>query len=326
MPSVNLRPRTREDDPALLDIYLQYEDVFRFGLDGWRFHMDERVRPDGKHPVMGVAEADGQIVGDWYVEPHYGGADGVFFAAVEVDRHQRHQGYGSALWEDAERHLVDRGVAKAYVSISVELEESQRFARQRGLSRTGRVERFSRLVLKNANLSGYEGIEELMVAQGVTIRPVSELDSSDDSFLRDLHGAVMSMLRDIPRSEEHWEPNPFEVWRQNFLKEPELIPEAFFLAIKEDHVVGLARLIKNGESTLGNGLTGVIPSARHQGIARALKKRTISWAIENGYTEIVTANDTKNARMLSINIPLGYEALPAREEWLKEYGQPGARA
>jgi len=32
-----------------------------------------------------------------------------------------------------------------------------------------------------------------------------------------------------------------------------------------------------------------------------------------------TANDAANAPMLSINVPLGYKALPAREEWLKEY-------
>ena len=83
--TLTIRPRTRDDDERALEIYLQYEDVFRFTLEAWRFHMDDRARPEGKQPVMMMGVAGDRIVGDWYVEPHYSGELGVYFAAVEFD-------------------------------------------------------------------------------------------------------------------------------------------------------------------------------------------------------------------------------------------------
>ena len=58
---------------------------------------------------------------------------------------------------------------------------------------------------------------------------------------------------------------------------------------------------------------------RGRGVARALKLRTVRWAQENEIQFIDTANDAENARMLAINVRMGYKPLPAREEWLKEY-------
>jgi len=314
---LTVRSRTREDDPILLDIYLQTEDVFRFTLEAWRFHMDERARVEGKKPVVMVGEVGGEIVGDWYVDPHYSGTDGVFFAAVEIAEVHQGRGYGSDLWRDAERYLRERGVTKAYNSIRENLERSQRFAADRGFERTGRADRMSRLVLADANLEGYEAIDAEMEHRGITIRTIAEIGTDDDAFLRDLYEATSAMIADIPRSEENWDPDPYDVWRKNFLQWPGAIAEAYWVALQEGHPVGMANLQKNGESGLLNGLTGVIPAARHQGIARALKFRTIQWARVQGFEHIDTANDSANAPMLSINIPLGYKALPAREEWVK---------
>ena len=206
-----------------------------------------------------------------------------------------------------------------YNSLAETLERGQRFAEDRGFRKTGRADRISRLELASANLDGYADIEHVLARKGIAIKTVDQVPVDDEAFMLELYEAVMSMVRDIPRSEENWEPDPYDVWRQNFLKWPGSIREAYFLAMQDGHPVGLANLQRNGEKGLLNGLTGVTPDARHQGVARGLKYRTICWARDNGYEFIDTANDASNAPMLSINIPLGYRALPAREEWLKTY-------
>ena len=318
MTTLTFRPRTREDDERLLEIYLQSEMVFRFSLETWRYYMDERARREGKKPVMTVGEVNGRTIGDWNVEPHYSGAAGVFIAAVEVDQSETGKGYGSALWADAEKYLREQGATKIYHSLPDDQERSQKFAADRGFEKTGRAERISRLELGSANLNGYDGVEAKLADKGIVIRTVGELPTEDESFMHEMYEAITAMVRDIPRSEETWNPDPYEIWRENFMKWPGTVPEAYFVAIRDDHPVGIANLQKNAEA-LFNGLTGVVPAERHKGIARALKYRTIQWARDNGFEYIDTANDAANAPMLSINIPLGYKALPAREEWLKEY-------
>lgn len=316
---LEIRPRSTADDPRLLEIYLQYEEVFRLSLDEWRFHFDERARQPGKEPVMRVGEVLGRLAGDWYIEPHYSGAAGVFVAVVEVDKAETGKGYGALLWEDAQRYLLAHGVTKVYHSLPENLEAGKRFASARGFAPTGRADRISRLTLDGANLEGYEGLGERMAALGVTIKTVAELDTDDDAFMRELHAGIMEMLADIPRSEEAFESQPYDVWRVNFLKSPGSSAEAYWIALHDGHPVGMANLQDSGGQGVLNGLTGVVRTHRHKGIARALKLKTIEWSRARGFPHIDTANDAANAAMLSINLPLGYHALPAREEWLKEY-------
>ncbi|HEV3311016.1 MAG TPA: GNAT family N-acetyltransferase, partial [Chloroflexota bacterium] len=123
-------------------------------------------------------------------------------------------------------------------------------------------------------------------------------------------------VADIPSSEEH-KPRPFEVWRANWLKFPALIHDAYFVAVKDGVPVGLANLNRASEERVFNGFTGVARSARGLGIARALKLKTIEWSKANGIKSIDTGNDMSNEHMLSINIPLGYLALPARFEYMR---------
>ena len=115
---MNIRLRRPEDDQRLMDIYNQYEEVFRMTLEGWRFHLDGRAREEGKRPIMMVGEVDGRIVGDWYVEHHWSGVEGTFYAVVEVDQDQIGNGYGSSLWIDAEAELKRGGVTNVIIKIT----------------------------------------------------------------------------------------------------------------------------------------------------------------------------------------------------------------
>ena len=174
-------------------------------------------------------------------------------------------------------------------------------------------------MLSEVNLDGYAGLEERLAKQDIVIKPATQVDLDDEPFLRELHAAIQDAVQDIPSSEE-FKPTPFEIWRQNLLKSPDSSPEAYFIALRSGHPVGIANLISPAPGRAFNGLTAVRRSVRGQGVAKALKVRTVEWGRANGIDFIDTGNDADNAPMLAINVRLGYKPLPAREEWLKEYG------
>lgn len=57
-------------------------------------------------------------------------------------------------------------------------------------------------------------------------------------------------------------------------------------------------------------MTAVVRDWRGRGVATALKRATIEWAIARGLDELGTANDTVNAPMRAVNRRLGYRPLP----------------
>ena len=53
-------------------------------------------------------------------------------------------------------------------------------------------------------------------------------------------------------------------------------------------------------------MTAVKRAWRGRGIARALKATEINWALANGYTELHTSNEERNAPIKRLNARLGY--------------------
>ncbi|MBS3782349.1 MAG: GNAT family N-acetyltransferase, partial [Candidatus Thermoplasmatota archaeon] len=58
-------------------------------------------------------------------------------------------------------------------------------------------------------------------------------------------------------------------------------------------------------------LTGVKQEYRGNGIATAMKVKTIKVATDKGFSKITTENETNNEAMLYINQKLGFEKKPA---------------
>ena len=58
--------------------------------------------------------------------------------------------------------------------------------------------------------------------------------------------------------------------------------------------------------TLEVGLTGVRREQRRQGIAAALKFRTLSYAKEHGFQAIETGSDSSNEAILALNESVGF--------------------
>jgi GNAT superfamily N-acetyltransferase len=99
---------------------------------------------------------------------------------------------------------------------------------------------------------------------------------------------------------------PFEDWMAHYMRRPTDSPEATFIAIAGDEVVGFAKLSLTAPTAAGHSMTAVKREWRGRGIARALKATEINWALANGYTELHTSNEERNAPIKRLNARLGY--------------------
>jgi RimJ/RimL family protein N-acetyltransferase len=105
----------------------------------------------------------------------------------------------------------------------------------------------------------------------------------------------------------------FEQFVAHELDAPQALPEANFLALDGDRIVGVSRLNADlaNAHVLDQGFTGVDPQYRGRGIALTLKLATIDYARAHAFQEIHTQNDSENGPMLHINARLGFVKQPA---------------
>ncbi len=98
------------------------------------------------------------------------------------------------------------------------------------------------------------------------------------------------------------------------LHHPNLVPEAYFLAKREDRYVGHSylRRVPGQPSALHQGFTGTRREVRGRGIATELKRRAVEYARASGVESIDTSNDSLNQAMLAINAKFGFERFDER--------------
>lgn len=98
------------------------------------------------------------------------------------------------------------------------------------------------------------------------------------------------------------------------VERPDIPWDAFQVALDatSGEAVGYASLVlAAGSTTMAyHAMTAVRPAYRGRGIATALKRATIAWAIGHGLEALETSNDVHNAPMRAVNAALGYEPMP----------------
>jgi GNAT superfamily N-acetyltransferase len=116
---------------------------------------------------------------------------------------------------------------------------------------------------------------------------------------------------DVP-GEEDTDVGPLEEWLDRDMKGIGDNPEAVFVALEGDQVLGYAKLSFRPDSTdrAYHDLTGVLRAHRGRGIARALKAKQIAWAKEHGYGSLQTANEVRNEPIRRLNERHGYVLEP----------------
>lgn len=215
---------------------------------------------------------------------------------LAVRRDRRGQGAGRRMYLALEQALA----ALRATDVRVRVRDSETDALA-FLERRGYVERQRMLALAlnvaEALRPACPDVEILTLKQELERRP---------DCLEAVHALHNAFSADIPTAD----PTPplgFEEFGRQ-LQDPNMPPDAFFLAIVGDRYAGYSNLgtLPDQPHVLGQRITGVHPDFRRCGIALALKARTIEYARTHGYTRIVTNTNAENTGMQAVNFAFGF--------------------
>ena len=101
---------------------------------------------------------------------------------------------------------------------------------------------------------------------------------------------------------------PVEITLEQWERDEITDPEAMFLALAGDEVIGCAGLLPDADrpGQAEHALTAVRRDWRRRGVAYALKRATLAWAAAAGITEVTTWTQRGNDGMRALNTRLGY--------------------
>jgi GNAT superfamily N-acetyltransferase len=131
--------------------------------------------------------------------------------------------------------------------------------------------------------------------------------------VRGIYEVASEGYLDIPGNQDD-AMEPFEDWLAHDMRGPGDRPEATFVALAGDEVVGYAKLFLTDArpSVAVHDMTAVRRAWRGKGIAGALKRAQIGWAKEHGFTTLTTGNELRNEPIRRLNRRLGYREAPGR--------------
>lgn len=224
------------------------------------------------------------------------------YVHVWVDPAHRRRGAGSALYTALSDWAAELGHDRLEVPVRDDDAESLAFATRRGFVEDRREQG---LVLE---LAGVEAPEP-KVPEGIAIVTWAERPE----LARGIYEVVLQALPDVP-GEEDYAVEPFEDWLEHEMRRPGDRPEATFVALAGNEVVGYSKfsLTEAQPTTAYHDLTAVKRAWRRRGIARALKAAQIGWAIAHGYERLGTRNEVRNAPIRRLNERFGYRLAPGR--------------
>ena len=321
-----IRPFTEDDRPAYVAVLNAVFPDRPTSVATLRFE-DEHRDPRCRHARF-VAAVGGAIVGiggyDQWSDMYH---PRKFAIGVTIRPEWQGQGLGAALYARIMAALDPLEPLSVSCQGRDDLARGVRFLQERGFVEGMRLWE-SRLAVADFDPAPFAGAAARTAAGGIAIRAIPEL-AGDPARDRKLYELDHELFADVPSPEPHT-PIGFEQFVARRLGDPDLIPEAYFVALDEatGEWVGMGQLWRNGASAdLANGLTGVRRAYRRRGIALALKLRGIAHARMIGAPTIKTWNESNNRGMLALNEALGFVRGPAWIDFLKtlrDDGEDGA--
>ncbi len=252
-----------------------------------------------------AADTGGTVVGAastgriWMHGPDYPR----YWLGLWVTPGARRQGIGSALFAMAAEAARRAGKSGFQTELSEAQVEGHRFLAVRGFVETGRTKDV------RLDLTG-------MAAPSVDPPPGIRITSlaAEPSLMKGVHQAAVEAFPDVPTSGEPLYAGSLEEFVARDVDREAVPREAFKVAVDEasGEVVGYASLTyaPDRRTLAYHDMTAVRPAFRGRGIASALKRATIAWAVGTGVEALETGNAEGNAPMRAVNAALGYRPLP----------------
>jgi GNAT superfamily N-acetyltransferase len=255
---IEVFPYADEADEQLgLDVYNAVWPQDRIGIP------EERsFRASLRDYVDMLARLDGVVVGSAVgaIMPH---RPELVFALVTVLPERRRRGAGTALYAAVSAWARERGLDTIETIVADDDPESLAFAERRGFIEHSRERGVSLDLtrIEPPTVTPPEGVEIATWAE----RP---------ELSRGMYEVALEAEPDIPGADDT-QVVPFEEWLAHDMQGPGDRPEATFVALADDEVIGYAKfsLTSAQPTTAHHDLTGVKRAWRGRGVARALKGR-----------------------------------------------------
>jgi mycothiol synthase len=288
---VDVRPVGDETEEQLsLDAYVETWPHDSFGLP--ELHWFKQSLLD--HADL-LAREDGAVLGSGFAALFPGLPDRPTVFVTVPPAHRR-RGAGTALYAAVSDWVRARGLALMVAVVADNDAESLAFAEARGFVEERREKGVT------LDLAAIEA-PEVEPPDGVEVVTWAE----QPELARGIYEVSVEASPDVPgfADEEH---EPFEAWLAHDMSGPSDRPEATFVAVAGDEVVGYAKLsLSTARPTHAyHDLTAVKRAWRGRGVARALKAAQIGWAKANGLEQLRTQNDERNEPIRRLNAEFGY--------------------
>jgi GNAT superfamily N-acetyltransferase len=226
-----------------------------------------------------------------------------WWVSILVRAPYRRQGIGSALLVAASRAARVAGKTGLQTSVSERHSDGLAFLTHRGFTE------FDRYRMVELDLAGVPK-PTIDPPPGVRITTLA----ANPGLLVGVHAVAEVAFLDIPHADEPMQAGSFEEFRKRDVDRDGIPADAFHIAVDDSTgtVIGYASLMRvPGRSDAAwHDMTAVAPEHRGRGIAKALKRATIAWAIGHGLRVLETGNDVTNAPMRAVNLRLGYTPIP----------------
>jgi GNAT superfamily N-acetyltransferase len=291
--------RARNDDVADLETIAR---IINASSPEWPTSVADMQWSDETYPgtTRLIAEIDGRPVGAATVgrifmyPPDYDG----LWGSVDVLPDARRRGVGGTLLRAIAGEAVTAGKGFLHLSASEARPDGIAFLARRGFVEIDR-HRIVRLELADAERPPVVAPDGLVLTD-LARRP---------DLVAGVHRVAVEAFPDIPGSEP-MAPGDLAEFRARDVDRPGVPPGAFVVALDATtgEVVGYASLLFLVGSTTRavHDMTAVRAAWRGRGVATAMKRATIAWAIDNGLSTLETGNDEANAAMRAVNARLGY--------------------
>jgi GNAT superfamily N-acetyltransferase len=274
-------------------------------------HWSDRTYPG---TVRLLAELAGRAVGVGTVgriyiyPPEFDG----LWATLAVVAEVRRQGIGSGLLAAISERTRAAGKGWLFLSVTDAHPEGIDFLTHRGFTE------YERSKMARLDLVGLEP-PPIDLPEGIRLTTLAE----HPELVEGVREVAIDAFPDIPGGDEPMSVGDLDEFLARDVERPGIVKDAFMVAQEATtgRVTGYASLIlqPGSRSVAWHDMTAVRRDWRGRGLAGALKRATVRWAIANGLEALETGNDVDNAPMRAVNARLGFRPLP---DFLVMRGRP----